>query len=371
MKTRLIEFGVFVIAIVLIWHWYVGLFWQPLFFAVLLAVTFHDFFERLCRQVWISDSIAALMVAMIALLIPVIPAVFAVYYSIGVADRLISALRIPTSDEYLWLSEIVTELNERVPFLAEYLQLDGGGIDSFTKLLTSNWNGVASVSRSIIGTVYTSFAGIMFGIVVALLALYYFLKDGKKLLAFVKKAAPVRVEFVTRAFDEFVQMTRAMVKVTIIVGFVQGAIGGAALWFVGTPSALMWTFAMMLLSMMPILGAGIVLVPTSIIYFFTGDMVSGSVVLGTFAFVSVVDNILKPKIIGGDMSLNEGLILLSVVAGLATFGAIGMFAGPILFALLTAMIDVYLRMASSTFESKPWQPYTPPPPVFRTHKHRV
>lgn len=340
-KQRIFELALFTGIPIALWTLYIHALWQPLFFGVVLAILFYSPYQKL--SVRFSPTFAALLIVVLAAVSIVVPVSFAVYYVVGVTNNLVAALQDSGSAEYQFVAQLVELV---MPYVGSIVPMEEGQsqIARITGLLSENLNSIAGISRTILGVLYTGVVGIAFGLTVILFSLFYFLLHGKKLSEYVEDIAPIRKAFVQRAFSEFTQMTRVILKVTVIIGVVQGTIGGAGLFFIGTPSAFMWTIVMMVFSMMPVLGAGAVLIPTALVYLATGSMYEFWVILCVFGLVSVVDNFLKPRIVGQDMEMNGGLVLLSVVGGLYSFGAIGMIAGPIIFAMLVAVWDTYHTM---------------------------
>ena len=159
---------------------------------------------------------------------------------------------------------------------------------------------------------------------------------------YVRSLAPIDNRLIDIAFNEFVSMTRVIVKATFIIGAIQGGVGGFALWWVGAPSPAMWTIVMIGLSMLPMIGAVGVLWPTVAIYaFYIGDYESASIVFGFSLLVVVIDNVLRPILVGGDMEMDPALVLLGVVGGTIYYGAIGVLVGPIMLAFFLAILDAF------------------------------
>lgn len=337
-KQRIFEFALFVGIPLALWSWFIMPMWKPLFFGVVLAILFSGLYRRF--KEYLGEGKAAALVVAVAALSTVIPASIALYYLVGVINELVAALQVADSPERQFLSGVIKQI---LPFIESFIPEREGksDIEQVIGLLSDNLNSIAEISRTILGALYTGVLGIGFGLVVILFSLFYFLLYGQQLLEYLEDIAPVRKAFVDRAYREFSQMTKVIIKVTAIIGLVQGSIGGIGLWLIGTPNAFVWTIVMIVFSMLPVLGAGAVLLPTAFVYLLTGSGFEGYAVLGIFGVVSLVDNFLKPRIVGQDMEMNGGFVLLSVVGGLSTFGGIGMIAGPIIFALLVALWHTY------------------------------
>jgi len=126
------------------------------------------------------------------------------------------------------------------------------------------------------------------------------------------------------------------------IAIVQGTLGGLAFWILGLPSAIVWGVAMIFLSMIPMLGAFIVWVPAAIYLFATGHYVKGVVLVlwGTLV-IGMIDNFLRPKLVGGRTKLHELLIFFAVLGGLQVFGVLGIVLGPVVLAITLALVDVF------------------------------
>jgi len=142
--------------------------------------------------------------------------------------------------------------------------------------------------------------------------------------------------------ERFTSVTRATVKGTLVVGVIQGALGGLGFLFVGLSGAAFWGTVMAVLSMIPAVGAALVWVPAVIYLLTVGEIVKGVILLVWSAIVvSSSDNILRPRLVGRDAKMPDLMILVSTLGGLTMFGATGIILGPILAALFLTLWDLY------------------------------
>ena len=127
-----------------------------------------------------------------------------------------------------------------------------------------------------------------------------------------------------------------------MIGILQGTLAGIALAFGGVPSALFWAVAMMFLSVVPGIGTALIWIP-AVIYIGVNTGWLLALVVGAFCAVIVgsVDNILRPKLVGGDTQLHELLIFFSTLGGLLIFGFWGFVIGPIIAALFVTVWELY------------------------------
>jgi predicted PurR-regulated permease PerM len=182
----------------------------------------------------------------------------------------------------------------------------------------------------------------IFQFVVFLYTMYFFLTDGPELLQTVLGYLPLGAADKQRMLDRFVSVTRATLKGTVLIGVAQGMLGGLAFWAVGIDSAIFWGTVMIVLSIVPGIGAALVWVPAAIILLAIGHVWQG-VALALFCALVVgsVDNVLRQVLVGRDTQMHELLIFFSTLGGLMLFGATGFILGPILAALFVTVWEMF------------------------------
>jgi len=137
-------------------------------------------------------------------------------------------------------------------------------------------------------------------------------------------------------------VTRATIKGTLVIGAIQGLLGGIGLAVVGIHAAAFWGTVMMVLSVIPGIGTALVWVPAVIYLFVTGEPAYAiGLAIWSAVVVSSIDNILRPKLVGGDTQMPDLLILISTFGGLAAFGAVGLIVGPTLAAMFVTVWDIF------------------------------
>jgi predicted PurR-regulated permease PerM len=182
----------------------------------------------------------------------------------------------------------------------------------------------------------------LFYFVVLLYTMYFFLIDGPDLLRRVTDVLPLADSDKNHVLERFVSVTRATLKGTVLIGAAQGALGGLAFWVLGLDSAFFWGTIMMVLSVVPGIGAALVWVPAAIVLLALGQ-VWEAVALTLFCalVVGTVDNVLRPMLVGHDTQMHELLIFFSTLGGLLVFGGMGFVLGPILAAVFVAVWEIF------------------------------
>jgi predicted PurR-regulated permease PerM len=177
--------------------------------------------------------------------------------------------------------------------------------------------------------------------------LFFFLRDGKLLLEGLIRALPFGVERERHLFDRFAEVSRATIKGTLVVGIVQGTLGGIGFAVLGIGAPVLWGVVMALLSILPAAGPAFVWLPAAIILIAGGEVIPGIILIIVGSLViGLVDNLLRPLLVGRDTRMPDYLILLSTLGGLTGFGLAGIVIGPIIAAFFLSV----WKMAEEEYE---------------------
>jgi predicted PurR-regulated permease PerM len=177
---------------------------------------------------------------------------------------------------------------------------------------------------------------------VMLYVLYFLLRDGKTLSVQAARALPLKPEHTRRLLNQFATVVRATVKGNVVVALVQGALGWLAFWFLGITGALLWGALMALLSLLPAVGAALVWGPVALYLLSTGSIWPA---LGLLAWgvlvIGLVDNVLRPILVGRETRLPDYLVLVATLGGLSVFGLNGFVIGPVIAAIFIVAWDLF------------------------------
>ena len=172
---------------------------------------------------------------------------------------------------------------------------------------------------------------------VMLYLLCFLLRDGDELTRRIRSAVPLRADHQRALAENFTLVIRATVKGTLVVAVVQGALGGLLFWLLGIRGALLWAVVMAVFSLLPAFGTAIVWVPVAIYFLVTGAVGQGLLVIGYGVLViGLVDNVLRPVLVGKDTKMPDYVVLVATLGGLSVFGVNGFVIGPIIAALFLA-----------------------------------
>jgi len=175
-----------------------------------------------------------------------------------------------------------------------------------------------------------------------LYAMVFFLQQKATVLAQLARLSGLPPETQRKLADSIISVSRATIKGTLVIGIIQGALGGIAFAFVGVEAAAFWGVVMAVASVIPAIGPAIVWIPCAIYLAFTGEIASGIglAVWGVFV-VGLADNLLRPALVGRDAQMSDLMVLVSTFGGLAMFGAAGLVIGPVIAGIFITILGVF------------------------------
>jgi predicted PurR-regulated permease PerM len=172
---------------------------------------------------------------------------------------------------------------------------------------------------------------------------FFLIRDGDKLARTVRRAIPLEAEHKAELLQKFTTVIRATVKGNILVAAIQGALGGIAFWYLGVAGPLLWAVLMAFLSLLPAIGAAIVWLPVAIYFLATGALWQGiGLIVYGVVVIGLVDNLLRPVLVGKDTQMPDYIVLITTVGGMAVFGINGFVIGPAIAAMFIAVWHIHL-----------------------------
>lgn len=311
-------------------------FFFAIFWAVLLASVFAPVYKSFQKKIKNPNlcASATLVVVLICLILPVGFLInLLILESIGIYHSLNSG----SSSWMQSFSALLDSLN-RNPLFSRFHIDQAFLIDKSQEALKALTGYVFShISDFTQNTIV-----IIVDIAVMLYSLFYFLRDGEKMVNMVKKNIPVDKKHLDHFIDQFFNTAQSALKFTFVIGGIQGLLGGLAFYFTGIDRALIWGVLMMGFSVVPAVGSAIIWAPAGLIMLFQGYIWQGIAILFVGAVViSSVDNLLRPVLMGRDTQMNSLMIFLSTLGGIATLGFSGFVLGPVIASLFVAVWKIF------------------------------
>ena len=201
---------------------------------------------------------------------------------------------------------------------------------------------VATWIQTNLGTIFSETANIAANVVLGIIILFYFLKDGHVFKEQLIKLSPLKDSYDRGIAKRLEVAVTSVMRGTVLVALVQGIVAGLGLWIAGVPHAVLWASLAAVASLIPGLGTALVLVP-AIIYLAAVSGIGWAVFLAVWAIfaVGLIDNTLFPVLVGSGFKVHPLFILLSVLGGIIYFGPVGFVLGPVIVSLLFALLDIY------------------------------
>ena len=315
-------------------------FWGAIFWAIALAVLFYPMYSWLNGKFGDKPALSSIATLTAAVLIVVIPLGILTLHIVNKATDLYQSF----DDGDLNAEVLREEVEDRFPQIPELLERFDLDIEEVGEQLTDI---ISSSSQFIAQEAFSIGQSTMHFLISMILMLYlafFFFRDGRRIADVVAKAVPLGDKHEDKLAERFVKVTRATIKSTFIVAVVEGALGGIILAILGVPGAVLWGFMMGVLSLIPVVGAFLIWGPIAIYLFAVGDVVQ-AVILVAFGsiVIGLIDNFLRPMLVGRDVRLPDWLILLSILGGLSIFGVHGFVIGPILTALFITLWSIFMN----------------------------
>lgn len=318
----------------------IGPFLVPLVLAAVFAGLLHPAYRWLATRLGGRDVPAAILLLIGALLAIVLPLA-------GLAG-IVAAEAIHVSQQIRpWVREFVAPdgpLSRLLPDWLSYAERLEPYRDRLLEKLAEAASTAGSWLVSNVSTVTQGTLGFLLGLFVMAYAMFFFLIDGPRLIAGLKSHLPLSAADRDLVVNRGLAVTRASLKGILVIGALQGLLVGLGLWAAGLSGAAFWGTIVFVLSAIPGLGAPIVWVPAAIYLAVTGS-VGWAIALALWGalVVGVIDNVLRPMIVGRDTKLPDLVVLVSILGGIAFFGVVGIIVGPILAAMLDTVLGIYRR----------------------------
>lgn len=306
----------------------------PIFWAAIIAILFYPVYT------WMEEHLKFKNLSAILTIIIVIAIVFLplILISALVVNQSVTLYATITQENY-YVEEInrILQLLKETPLAPFVEQAEERLIQSTTDIAKTATLTLFNSAKQITSTSVR----IMAQFLIMLYTLFYFLKDGTKMLDRLMHLSPLGDKYEKKLFNEFTSTTSATLKGTFIVGGIQAVIGGLLFWWVGIKGYIIWTLVMFVLALIPAVGASIVIFLGGLILLTLGNVSSGLLLVIGSIFTGTIDNFIRPQIVGKDIQMHPLLVLFSTLGGILLFGVSGFIIGPIIASLFLSVVSIY------------------------------
>lgn len=241
-----------------------------------------------------------------------------------------------------------------------YSQVSEDGIGTFDEAIRSALSPIQSifpsfnpdikgaieyVSASLVqnlGAIFSGTASLLLSLFLFVVSLFYVMKDGHRFKKALVELSPLADAYDKQIIERLERAVNSVIRGSFIISIVQGLLVGIGFFAFGIPNFVLWGTVASVASLIPSLGTGLVVAPAVIYLFVTGSLgpAIGLAVWGV-AIVGLVDNMLLPLLVGKGFTVHPVFVLFSIIGGVLFFGPVGLFLGPLIIALLFALLEIY------------------------------
>ena len=329
------SFLLLIAAVSLAFAWILWPLYGAILWGTVIAILFAPLYRRLSKSMRQRRTLAALATVTIIVVMVILPVTLIATLLLQEASSVYEMIRTGELNFGQYFRQVVGAL----PAWAFDL-LDRVGLTNFAAVQERLPAGLLKGSQFLgaqainIGQNTFEFVASLF---VMIYLLFFLLRDGDELFRRIRNAIPLRAEQQSALFGKFIIVIRATVKGNIVVALLQGALGGLIFWLMDIRAPVLWAVVMAFLSLLPAVGAALIWLPVAIYFLAIGAVLQGVVLIAYGVLViGLVDNILRPILVGKDTKLPDYVVLISTLGGMATFGINGFVIGPVIAAMFMA-----------------------------------
>ena len=313
----------------------------PLAWSALISFTVYPLYIRMRRRFFSrrSANLPALLATAIIVFAVLIPCLLGLFFAAREGVRLLdSTEELLTSMEFSGEGAIATLLPEHIvskirPWMERYPTLRAYVRQTVARSAES---AVDLVGSAILFLYYFS---------IITVANFFFLRDGHLIVGFLREIVPLPATENTAFFERTRQALQAVVYGVLVTALAQGAAGGAGWWIAGLSAPVFFGALMVFFALIPFLGTAFVWIPGALYLLLLGETTQAVILLAWGALVvGTVGRVLKPIFISGGGKIHFFIVFIGVIGGLAAWGILGLFVGPLVLTLFAFLLENYRLM---------------------------
>ncbi len=303
--------------------------------AVVLTVCLEPVRARVAPR--LGSTRTAVVLTVLALLLIVVPVVFVGITLVNEAGPAVAYVEEQLKNQggaAAWFHSIWQWLRVRAPFLPseqDVIARVGASLGGFAQFLAGQATGLVA-----------GVAGFLFALAITIAILFFLLRDASDLARAVRRVLPFGREQNALVMGLAYDLVSASVTASVAIAAVQGVVGGVTFALLGIQGAVLWGAMMALLSFLPMVGSALVWAPAAIWLALSGSLTKGIILAAVgLGIMSQVDNVVRPLLLSGRARMSTLVLLISLLGGVSAFGFIGIILGPLVAALVTALVESY------------------------------
>lgn len=323
-------------------------FLEAIAWAGILAIVFAPMHVRLGKFIKNADlcALASTLLTTLVAVLPLILLVLAISREVALG---VQQVKISSANLNNWEATLT---NTRYVGPAwEWVQTHFKDFETnTTEVLSNAAQRVGTVAVNVFKGALTNISAFLFNVVMVAFTLFFFFRDGAKIVGYLKRALPIEAETADEVGAMIADVVRASINGVVGISLIKGLLAGLAFWFLGVPSPALWGVVGAVASLIPVVGIALVWVPAALLLWIKGFAIKALILAVWGATVlSFIDNILYPYLAQGEVRLHTLLVFFSAMGGLAVFGFLGFVLGPVVTLLAVTLVGV----ASDYYSGRP------------------
>lgn len=333
-------FIVFLVVISLAFAWVITPFFGAILWAIVVTIVFAPVNRFILRKVGGRPNVAAIISLTLVVALVIIPAAFIIYSLINEVSGLVASIQSREID----LAKMGVAVQKGLPLWAkEGLERFGfSDLNLMSARVTSTIDtALRTMAQALLGLGQGAFS-FFASLGVMLYVVYFLIRDGDNIATEIGNSLPLEVNHKTLLLEKFTVAIRATIRGSVIVAMVQGTLGGFIFWLLDIRAAFLGGVLMGLLSLVPAVGTGFIWVPVAVYLLAIGATWQGiTLILCGVFLIGMIDNTLRPILVGQDTRMPDYIVLVSTLGGLGIFGLNGFVVGPVVAALFLAAWEIF------------------------------
>ncbi|WP_417595533.1 AI-2E family transporter [Parasphingorhabdus sp.] len=318
-------------------------FFGAIVWGVVVAVLFRPVYKGLLGFMPGRINLAAGVTLILILLLVVVPAIL-----LGMAlAQEAASLYIRVQEGEIDFGDVFEAFEQSLPQWMQ-VQLAAYGYSDFASIRAEIEQSISAILEFLVTRSLSVGQGafqFLLSLGVMMYLTFFLLRDGRALAERIEQIVPLGMKNRRILREKFLIVIRATIKGSLIIAIIQGSLGGLVFWALDIRGALLWAVMMGVFSLIPAIGTGFVWVPVALYLFITGDVWQAVVLVLCGVFViSMVDNLVRPTLVGRDTRMPDYVVLISTLGGLQLFGINGIVIGPLVAALFIALWSIFSDM---------------------------
>ena len=317
-------------------------FFHAIFWSAILAFSFYPIYAKVRQKLRPHETAAAILMTAVIFLVVIPPVVLLVINLTAQAIELYQS-----ASDYIRRGDL-ERLIEQIRSLG-FIQKIEARLVEWEPLKENAAAWILNTSRAVgnfaaaqAGTVTKNLAFLLLNVILMSFLIFVFLKDGEKIYNFIYQLAPLTEANKRPIFERINETFSAVIRGQLLTGLTQAIVSGTVFWLLGLPLPVFFATLTFITALIPVIGASAIWLPLAI-YLMTLNQIGKAAILFAFGalVISLIDNIMKPALIGEKTKLPYFLLFFGILGGIKLYGLTGIFIAPAVLSVFFALAKIY------------------------------